>query len=586
LTLDQAPAPAAAGPAGPNDDPAPSPAFRRPARWLDWLLVGVVGAGIGLRIWSWFTAATLANDDIALLYSVRGLPFSKLFGMLILNQGAPTGWLLAERGVVDVAGASDRVVRFIPLIFACLALVTIAWLARTTISRIGAIAAVALLSWSVIAVQYSWQAKPYSADMAAAAAVLAVAVWSLRRPRWTLRDGLVMWITASAAAVISFPSLFVTVTSALVLVLDRLLARRTEPASGLAARVRGWLRESVPFCVPSVIWLATVAGLYLTQLRYLRGSQNNHPMWVGAFGPKDGSPIDQAVWSWRILEELVTTLFHTPVAWLVVLLLPIGAVLLALRDRAVAALVTAPLVAALLLGIVQAYPLRERLALWLFPSLVLLLSAGLGGFPGVGRFAGAGRFAGLAGGRGTYLRLAGGAAVVALLAATVLVPSIRSVVDTGAGKYPPTSSNADRIVPAMDAIAARDRPGDIILTESSLYHRAYWYGHARGLPAPAGGLTATPECKTDLLAVTVGDAPRVWLVAGQPWVWTDPSVDELTLAWLRADGAKVTEVHRDGRVRVYLAERQPGKRAVPRPGGLLCVKPGVLPRWLDGAYNR
>jgi hypothetical protein len=545
----------------------------------------VVGAGIGLRIWSWFTAASLANDDVALLYSVRALPFSDLFGMLILNQGAPTGWLLAERGVVDVAGTADRVVRFVPLLFACLALVTIAWLARATISRIGAIAAVALLSWSVIAVQYSWQAKPYSADMAAAAAVLAVAVWSLRRPRWTLRDGLVMWITASVAAAVSFPSLFVTVTSALVLVLDRLLAHRSDLAAdegaaavpGAAARVREWLRESVRFCVPSVIWLATVAGLYVTQLRYLRGSQNNHPMWVGAFGPEDGSPIDQAVWSWRILEELVTTLFHTPAAWLVVLLLPIGAVLLALRDRAVAALVTAPLVAALLLGMVQAYPLRERLALWLFPSLVLLLSAGLGGV---------GRFAGLAGARGTYLRLSGGAVVVALLAATVLVPSIRSVVDTGAGKYPSISSNADEIVAAMDAVAAQDRPGDVILTESSLYNRAYWYGHARGLPAPAGGLTATPDCKTDRLAAAVGGAPRVWLITGQAWVWTNPSVDELTLAWLRADGAKVTEVHRDGRVRVYLAERQPGKRAVPRPGGLLCVKPVVLPRWLDGAQNR
>jgi hypothetical protein len=561
------------------------PRLPRPRRWSDWLLFWVVGAACGTRVLQWFTGDLLANDDIGLMYSVRTLPFPRLFGMLILNQGAPPGWLTSERVIVELLGTGDRAVRILPMLFGCASVVAVAWLARMTVSRFAAVAATVLFGCAPLAIQYSWQVKPYSADMAATAVLLAVAVWALRQPRWSYRHGMAWWFTAAAAAAFSFPSMFVAAASAAVLVLDRLLhgARersRTDRFQVGPGPLRARCAESVRFCIPVVAWLAVVAVDYVVQLRYLKGSQNRHPLWIWAFGPEDGSVGDQVSWSWNILNVFMTSMFETTATSVAVLLLVLGAVALWWRERATAALLAAPIVVALLVAIAQLYPLAHRMALWLLPSAVVLLAGCL--FPSrAGAGVGAPARPRLAP-RLRELEAVAGGVVATLLTMVLLIPSSGplSHAFVAPGRF--RGGAADDTASAIAELARGYRPGDVILAADSQYHRVYWYGHEHGL-APPVALEPAPKlsCGPDEIAEAVGDAPRVWLVTGSLWTFTRPALPELAVARLRAMG-QVRELVREGNVRLYLADltRRPD---VPGPGidpAGACVDARVLPRWL------
>jgi len=554
-----------------------------PRHWADWLLFWVVSAACGTRVLQWFTGDLLGNDDIALMYSVRTLPFRNLFGTLILNQGAPPGWIASERVIVELLGSGDRTVRILPMLFGCASVVAVAWLARMTLSRLAAVAATVLFGCAPLAIQYSWQVKPYSADMAAAAVLLAVAVWALRQPRWSYRHGMAWWLTAAAAAAFSFPSMFVTAASAAVLVLDRLFhgageRSRTDRFQVGADLVRARCAESVRFSIPAVAWLAMVAVDYVVQLRHLKGSQNRHPLWIGAFGPEGGSLGDQASWSWNILNLFMTSMFAATATSVAVLLVVLGAVALWWRERAAAALLAAPMVAALLVAIAQLYPLAQRMALWLLPSAVVLLAGCL--FPSrAGAEVGAPTPPQLAPRLREVEGVAGGA-VAALLTMVLLVPSSGRL--SQAFVAPGRGADADHTASAIAELARGYRPGDVILATESQYHRVYWYGHEHGL-APPVVVTALPtgSCAPDVIAEAVGDAPRVWLVTGSLWRITEPALPELAVTRLRAMG-QVRELVRDGNVRLYLADlaRRPDAPGSGIDPAGACLHTFPLPRWL------
>jgi len=579
-------APPEANPDGPTPVHTGRPGWAgrlRPRGWSGWVLAAVAAVACGARTLQWYAGAALAGDDIALLYSIRALPFRRLFGPLILNQGAPPAWTVSERVLVELLGSGDRVVRLIPVVFGCLSVVAVAFLARAALSRVAAIVATVLFACAPMAIHYSWQVKPYSADMAATAGILAVAVWLSRQPRWSYWHGLALWLTAAVAAGFSFPSMFVTVSSAVILVLHRLFGRvRQGPDAAMTPAGGFWTRlaESARFCLPAIAWGGTVAAVYVTQLRVLKGSQNHHPFWVHAFGPLDASLSEQATWSWQALSNFVDTVYSAPKPWVAIVLMLVGSVALWWRERVVGALLTAPIVVALAAAFAQSYPLKHRLALWLLPVFVVLFAGSV--FPSQGGAGAAGRPARRLPRWMRGVEAVIGVAVVALLAATLLVPAAKplSMAFDPPGRFT-VGTDPDNTTFAVDVIARQYRPGDTVLVTVTQYHRVYWYGHPHGI-APAAALTASQGgCDPDAIDKTVKGARRVWLVTGSPWVLAKPTLPELAVAKLRTLG-KVREVAHDGAVHVYVADlpQQPDQRATRAGGAEPCLATMTLPRWL------
>jgi hypothetical protein len=555
--------------------------------WSDALLALAVVAGCGTRVLQWHEGGPLGNDDIALLYSIRTLPFDELFGPLILKQGAPPGWLAAERWIVDEFGHSDRVVRVLPLLFGCLGVLAVALLARAALSRVGGVVATALFAGAPFAIDYSWQVKPYSADMAATAALLAIGVWVSRRPRWSHWHGLAFWGTAAAAALVSFPSLFVTAGSAVVLIADRVLRPRTA-ADGVPVRLRSRLADAAGFVVPAAYWGGAVIADYQLQLRFLEGTQNTHPLWVDGFGPEHGSLSEKADWSWGALQHFVGVVYEASPPWAPLVLAGLGAVVLLWRQPAVAGLLTAPFAIALLVAIAQEYPLRQRLALWLLPALVVLLTACLFPSTAIGRpiptvdlrkrprWANPRRWA-----RAAEAAVAG--AVIAALATTVAVPAaepLTAALDPPGGFKHGTDS--DPTMSAVDALVRGYRDGDRVVAVDSQYHRVYWYGGEQRVPLSIG-VSVAPDggCKPDELGTALKGAKRVWLVTGGLWTVTEPTLPDLAVDRLRGLG-EVEQVAGDGPVRLHLADltKRPQQRWSTATTGP-CLRAFPPPAYLD-----
>jgi hypothetical protein len=250
------------------------------------------------------------------------------------------------------------------------------------------------------------------------------------------------------------------------------------------------------------------------------------------------------------------------------------------REPVVGALLTAPIVVALAAAFAQAYPLKHRLALWLLPSLVVLLAGTL--FP-----AGAGATAATRPPRRLprwvrSVEATIGVAVMALLAATLLVPATKqlALAFDPPGRFT-VGTDPDNTTFAVDVLAREYRQGDAVLVVETEYHRVYWYGHPHGI-APTAGLVGRPGgCDPDKIEKTIEGARRVWLVTGSPWVLMAPTLSELAVAKLHTLG-KVREVAYDGPVHVYLADlrQQPDERRTAADGTGPCLETMILPRWL------
>src|SRR5439155_25706142 len=70
------------------------------------LLIALLAAGVVLRVARWAADRALWGVEAALALNVLGKSYRQLLGPISFTQGAPTGFLLAEKAMVDVFGDS------------------------------------------------------------------------------------------------------------------------------------------------------------------------------------------------------------------------------------------------------------------------------------------------------------------------------------------------------------------------------------------------------------------------------------------------------------------------------------------------
>lgn len=468
-------------------------------------LAAIVALGAALRLVRYLQDRSLWLDESYLALNLMTRSYSHLVGALDFNQGAPVGFLVLEKLMLQAFGDSEHVLRLLPLLAGLASLPLFLALARMLLPR--HVVPLALLLFAVLdpLVYYSDETKQYGLDVAVGLALLVLFARALRGPLGVER------LTPVAAAGIVAPWL----SDASVFFLA---------GFGIVAAVKGASRRDArSLGVQGLVyafWLASFGTEYMLSIRHL--------------GQLRQSLQGTSSTSSSVLKNLYV-IFNDPgqlprtVVGVTAVLAAAGAVVLWRRRQDMTAVIAATSATAAAVGFDHRYPIGDRFILFLLPPAILLVAAG------------AGELLRLA--RGPVL-LVGAAAATAL----VLVPALATTADHLV--HPP---DAEPAKPLIAYVAGHWRPGDTLyLYQMSQYAFRYYLScrdcnaagrHERSLWPfrPSLGIAQTaPALVSETPRLVVGSAAghdllaaythdlsrlrgrgRVWLLFTHYWPYTE-----------------------------------------------------------------
>jgi len=490
----------------PEERKLPTSAARSVARLTAILAVAICLVGISLRTYFYLLNRSLWVDEAMLAVNIVSRTFVGLLQPLEYDQGAPVGFLLAQKVVASLFGNRDIVLRLIPFLAGCLSVPLVYVVAKRSSRGWSPLVALSLFSLSPTLIYYSSEVKQYSTDVLMALLLLLVAQETFRErsKRGTL---LALGIAGALAMWISHPALFILAAILLTLALVLLVRRDVHRLS--------WLLGI------AAAWGLTLALLYVVSLRNLTSNSSLLNFWAGSFAPQ---PIwSNLRWYWSALVGLVRD--SAGLGWnpAVLVLLPLGLSYAAARRWQWMLLLVLPLLLALVASALGKYPFSGRMLLFLVPSTVLLLADGIELVR-----------AGLA-----KLNRPSAYAVSAILAAyLVYYPALTDAKNL---RTPPMREN---IKPVLAYMAARRQSSDLVYVYYAAVPAVRFYAAAYGLDS-AGffrGVLAREEPEKYLADVDqLADNGRVWFVFAHNCTWCRVDEQNYILGHLDEVGQRLDE---------------------------------------------
>lgn len=440
-------------------DQAPTtqvPSARRTPRWhwekATWLAIGLILLGTAVRLAQYASNRSLWRDEAALALNIVNRSADQLLLPLSYDQGAPIGFLLAQKLIIQVLGNNEFALRLLPLVAGIATLILFYLVAKRAVGTTAALIGLALAAVSHYMIYYSAEAKQYATDAALSLVMIGVGLYFERRPlRWW--QALLCGIGGAVMVWLSHPAVFVLAGVGVTM--------------GLAYFARREWRNVLWLAVAVLIWLLSFGGAYLLSLGSLSADSSLLSYWQFGFAPL--VPL-QPEWYLNSFLAMFADPGGLPQTGLAALAFIIGLSAVGRRSLFKLGLLGLPIIIAVCAAALHKYPFAQRMILFLAPLWLMLIGAGAAEV--------------LAQTRGTLKVL--GIALIALLL-------IQPVIEAGGILQAPLVRVEIR--PAVDYIRTHDQPGD----------RLYVYYAAR-LPY----LYYAARLNFDAEAIRIGNSRRDW----------------------------------------------------------------------------
>ncbi len=330
--------------------------------YFDWLIPASLVVGVFLRTREWLFDKSLWLDELMVAYNITSRSFAGLLQPLSFNQAGPIGWLWAERVSIKLFGMNDLALRFPEWAASIIALGLFPLVARRLIGRSAVPAATLVFATTPELIYYAAETKQYSFDIVAALLALLVTTWLCQRQP-TLGMGVIWGLVCAALVWFSQPAIPICAVCGLVL-----LVMWFRKLDALVPVVIGGAMLGISIALDWAIALKRQSA-NTTLLGFWRKTGGYPPLkptisadlhWLGAAATRTER--------WLDISQPVLALG----------LMACGLIVVALcRRRFQGLLLGLPLAAAVGLAATVHYPLSGRLALYLYPILVMLLAAPL-----------------------------------------------------------------------------------------------------------------------------------------------------------------------------------------------------------------
>jgi hypothetical protein len=427
------------------------------------LLACAAVAGTALKAYQWYFSRPLWLDEQMVLLNIRDRAMPDLIGPLWMNQAAPLGWLVLQRGVMTLIGTSDRDVRALPVLFGIATLWVAWWMGRRWMQPVAAAMFLALCGISQWMTFYALEVKPYSADAFCALTLLAFGIWAgeatKERPV-SLPRTFLWWSIASVAQWVSFAATLVTPACALVLF-------------ATAWRRAGW-RPAAAVAAQGLIWLVSFGAHYSLSLSATSNDPYLRTYWSTGFPPHDAGVAGALRWLMSQGEPLAAHPGGTELWVLFWLTVAFGIATMLAKRPVIGLMILSMPASGLLLAIVQVVPLTDRLALWTTPALYAAIAIAAGdAFERDNRPRSPRGWVGV--GVGLVCAISAWAVCVDIFEKGrehVIIRGANHGLDDGRG---------------VRLLMAQRKPGDILLTPHFGLPAVWWYGHISTAEPNRGG---------------------------------------------------------------------------------------------------
>jgi len=343
---------------------------------MKFALPGVVALGLFARLLWFCYDPSLWNDEASLAWNIIKYDFSKIAVTPLDDlQAAPPGYLLVEKVFGGWGNYSELSLRLFSLLCGVAALLLFVKLSKQVLTGVGRLAAVALCSLSAPLIYHSGEVKQYETEVLATVVALWLAL--TLRERISLRQAVGAGVAAMLCVAFSNAAIFVLAGVFAVLLGHYLLEKKNAEAGRVAVTVALFSTAFLLYYFlllqrnPNVQALKDGWGDHFAPLPVSRSGI----VWyvrTGFFTLVDPLGISLDV-SLPFLPARRAIRYLMAFSYPGVLLLVLGVVVFARRDRLIGAIVMAGLVTTFLASLLRQYPLNERLILFLAPMAYLLI---------------------------------------------------------------------------------------------------------------------------------------------------------------------------------------------------------------------
>ena len=345
--------------------PGPQPQVFGLTRIVQATALGLVIAGIGLRLAEYALNRSLWLDEAFLALNIKERGITELFGTLDFNQAAPVGYLLLAKSV-SLFGDSEYALRAVA-VAAAVASVPVFWMcARRILAPWAAVLALGFFSLGGGLLLHAAEVKPYSSDVLVAVLLLLLAVTRWPEGPLSFRRSIGAGLLAAALVWISYPAAFVVAGIATTLLVEALLRRERETVRNLV--------------VIAILAAGSIAVLSATVLDTTIGVQTalkaGAPKFFLPLPPTSGDDLERLARA-PLLVFRGSLGLETWSALLFGVLALLGALSLALkRAWRTLGILLSPLPFVLAASAATLYPFGERFTLFYVPFVLLLVAEG------------------------------------------------------------------------------------------------------------------------------------------------------------------------------------------------------------------
>ena len=311
--------------------------------------------GIILRLSQYLFNRSLWFDEALISLNIINRSYGKLFDALDYNQGAPVGFLLLTKFLVQLLGDSEYVLRLLPLLSSIFSIILFYKFATLYLRDEAVIFALSIFAVSEPLIYYSSEVKQYSTDVLFILIVLILGSY-IEKHKLSFKNAAAFIGVGIIAIWFSHPAIFVFFSVAITLICKSI-------------KEKNWTKVNI-LLICFVFWILGLTSLYFFNLSKLDKSALNH------FNKNDFMAIPPT-FSWLCSKlQNVIYIMRINYKYLTQILFFVGVVAIFIQKRYLFFMFTLPILIALTASALHLYPYVHRLLLFLVPAYIIFISKG------------------------------------------------------------------------------------------------------------------------------------------------------------------------------------------------------------------